>query len=243
MDRKTIRSLLLKLSARDVVSDLEAEALVKVFSEEERFATGRIVVPAHVSQIYSRLLLSGVVARSHQLPDGRRQITQLHIAGDFVDLHSFLLKELDHDVIALSPVRLANAPHERVKALSESFPHLIRLLWLTTLIDAAIHREWIVSSGRRSAREQLACLFCELIVRSQIVELGDIGRCPLPLTQEQLADVCGISTVHINRTLQELRAEGVLEFRSRELRVLDFERLARIGMFDPTYLCLKREAR
>lgn len=243
MHRNVIRTLLLKLSARDIVSDPEAEALEGLFVEEERFAAGRIIVAARKPQIFSRLLLSGVAARSHQLPDGRRQITELHIAGDFVDLHSFLLKELEHDVIALTPVRMANAPHGRLKTLTEVFPHLTRMLWLTTLIDAAIHREWIVSSGRRSAREQLACLFCELFVRSQVVGLGDVGRCPLPLTQEQLADVCGISPVHINRTLQELRAEGVVEFKSRELRVLDFERLARIGIFDPAYLSLRRESR
>src|SRR5690606_34762116 len=191
----------------------------------------------------SQLLISGVAARSKQMEDGGRQITELHIDGDFVDLHSFLLKKLDHDVVAMSPVRMALVPHERLKAVTEEQPHLTRMLWLSTLIDSAIHREWIVSAGRRSALKQIACLFCEMLLRYEIVGLAQDDRCPMALTQNELADACGLTAVHVNRVLQELRSEALIHWRRGELVVLDFERLASLGGFDPRYLGIEREPR
>lgn len=238
-----IHRLLLKLEARDVLTDAEKDALIGMVEREVIYAAGDIVVPEGETQQNSQLLISGVAARSKLMADGDRQITELHIEGDFVDLHSFLLKQLEHDVIAMSPIRMAIVPHRRLKVITEEWPHLTRMLWLSTLMDAAIHREWIASAGRRSAVEQVANLFCEMLVRYRIVELASGDRCPLPLTQNQLADACGLTPVHVNRVVQELRSEGLIEWRHGELAILNFEQLAELAGFDPAYLVLTRQPR
>lgn len=233
-----IERLLLKLGARDTVSEAEKEALSATVERVRTYEPGEIVVPEGVVQTNSQLLVSGVAARAKLLPDGQRQITEIHIDGDFVDLHSFGLKKLEHDVIALSPLSMAMVPHVRLMTVTENWPHLTRLLWLSTLIDAAIHREWIVSAGRRTAIEQVAHLCCEMMIRYRIVGLGQGDRCPLPLTQNQLADCCGLTVVHVNRVVQDLRAQGLVEWRQGTLAILDFERLAALAQFDPSYLVL-----
>lgn len=235
--------LKLKLQARDTLSPRELDAISALVELEVTYAVGEIIVEEDVRQTRSQLMVSGVAARSKAMADGRRQITELHIAGDFVDLHSFLLKSLEHDVIALSPVRMALVPHERLAVVTEQAPHLTRMLWLSTLIDAAIHREWIVSAGRRTALQQVACLFCEIMTRYQIIGLGEGDVCLFPITQSQLADACGITAVHVNRVLQALRGDGLIDWRHGQLAIKEPAKLAALGEFDPSYLSLKREPR
>ena len=134
----------------------------------------------------------------------------IHVVGDFVDLHSFVLKTMDHSVGALTRCRVALVPHEFLQGVTERLPHLTRLLWLDTLVDAATHREWIVGMGRRSALEQLAHLICELYVRLEVLGQVDGATFDLPLTQTDLGDALGLSLVHINRTVRELREAGLL---------------------------------
>ena len=232
-----------KLQARDKLDDVERSLLRGLIDKEASYGAGEVIVREGVRQTHSQLLISGIAARSKQMEDGRRQITELHVPGDFVDLHSFLLKRLEHDVVALTRVRMALAPHERLATLSEQAPHLTRMLWLSTLIDAAIHREWIVSAGRRSALQQIGCLFCEIWTRYEVVGLTDGDKCPLPLTQAQLADACGLTPVHVNRVLQELRGEGLVIWRDGELVLPDRPRLAARAGFDPAYLSLECEPR
>jgi CRP-like cAMP-binding protein len=117
------------------------------------------------------------------------------------------------------------------------------MLWLSTLMDAAIHREWIASAGRRSAQQSIAHLFCEMMLRYQMVQLARNNRCPMPLTQSQLADTSGFTSVHVNRVVQELRALGVIEWRNGELAIFDFDGLAEVAGFDPAYLVLDRQQR
>lgn len=235
--------LIRKLEARDELGPEELDALVGLIDRIETYTPGQIVVPEGKPLTESQLLVTGMCARSKAMADGRRQITALHIDGDFVDLHGFLLKKLEHDVVALSTIRMAIVPHERLKTVTERLPHLTRMLWLGTLIDAAIHREWIVSAGRRSATEQVSHLLCELFVRYQLVGEASGDRMALPLTQEQLADACGLTPVHVNRVIGQLRAEGLIDWRRGEVVFKDFGRLAAKAQFDPTYLVLHREAR
>jgi CRP-like cAMP-binding protein len=168
---------------------------------------------------------------------------ELHVAGDFVDLHGFLLKQLDHNVGSMTPVRVAHVPHDALRKITESHPHLGRMLWFSTLLDAAIHREKILSIGRRSALARIAHIFCELHVRLQIVGLGSATEYALPLTQADLADVTGLTSVHVNRMLKKLRDENLLTFRGGEVTIGDWERLQRLAEFDPTYLHLERRPR
>lgn len=226
----------LKLRCRDDVSPVEEKALIEAWGGVKKFAVRETIVPAKVPQTHSHLLLEGLVSRSIDLPDGRRQIVALHVPGDFVDLHSFLLKELEHDVEALTSVKVARFPHENLKRITETQPHLARLLWLSTLIDASLHREWAASLGRRTAAERLAHLLCELYYRLKIVDMADGNEFSLPLSQAELGDACGLTAVHVSRTLRELREEGLAQVRSRRVRIDNLEGLRSKAAFDPFYL-------
>ncbi|HEX8124194.1 MAG TPA: Crp/Fnr family transcriptional regulator [Allosphingosinicella sp.] len=238
-----IAGLLLKLRARDLLSDEEEEVLRASVSEIREFPAGRTIVRTGATLSASTLLVEGVVCRYKDLADGQRQIMELHVAGDFVDLHGFLLKQLDHNVGTMTPVRVASFPHEALRGITETHPHLGRMLWFSTLLDAAIHREKILSIGRRSAMARIAHILCELLVRLRIVGLAEDGGYALPLTQADLADVTGLTSVHVNRMLKKLRDDNLLTFRSGAVTIEDWDRLQRIAEFDPTYLHLERRPR
>ncbi len=182
------------------------------------------------------LLLHGLCCRYKLVSDGKRQITSFHISGDVPDLPSLLLAVADYNVCSLAPSQLAMIPHAVMLALFDQHPDLARLFWRGTLIDAAIFREWMVGIGRRSAFTRVAHLFCELIVRMQAVGLSSGYRIDLPLTQTDIADALGLSTVHVNRTLQEIRAAGLIELCRGTLVALDWKGLCDAGEFDQTYL-------
>jgi CRP-like cAMP-binding protein len=168
---------------------------------------------------------------------------EMHVPGDFVDLHSFLLKRLDHSVISLVPSRIAIVPHDRLGAITEQHPHLARLLWLTTLIDAAIHRECLLSLGRRSAIARIAHFFCEMHARLEVVQLSEPASFPLRITQTDLAECLGLTSVHVNRTLRQMRHDGLALFRDGRVEILDPPGLKRIAEFDPQYLQIERRPR
>jgi CRP-like cAMP-binding protein len=168
---------------------------------------------------------------------------ELHVPGDFLDLHSYLLKRLDHNVISLVPCRIAVVPHSNLVSITEHHPHLGRLLWLSTLIDAAIHREWLVSLGRRSAIGRVAHLFCEMHARLSLVDLADPGGFPLKLTQTDLAECLGLTSVHVNRVLRQLREAGLAKFRDGRVDILNHAELKRIAEFDGQYLHIEHRAR
>ena len=232
-----------KLRSFDAVSDDEVRVLEQTLRGLRHFDAGQDLVSAEERPAHSTILLEGWAARARTLENGARQITAIHIPGDFVDLHSFLLHKMDHSVVALTPCRAALAPHDRLKRITETEPHLTRLLWLNTLVDAGIHRTWIVGMGRLSAAGHLAQLLCELYVRLKAVGLARDFEFELPLTQPAVADALGMSLVHVNRTLRELRAQKLVSWRGRSVRLLDWDRLAAEAQFDPTYLSLTPEPR
>ncbi|HEX8445069.1 MAG TPA: Crp/Fnr family transcriptional regulator [Sphingomonas sp.] len=234
-----IESLIRKLERRDVLADFERKALIEAFTEVREYRPHEIVVRESVEQTTSNLLLEGILCRYKDLRDGRRQIVALHVPGDFADLHSFLLKHLEHNLAALTPARIAIFPHARLREISERFPHLTRMLWFSTLLDAAIHRQWILSVGRRSAVARLAHLFCELRARLDVVGMVNAEGFKLPLTQIDLADATGLTPVHVNRMLRELRDRGLMEFRQGEVSIQDLAGLTRLAEFDPEYLYLR----
>ena len=224
--------------ARDpTLSPDEELALRDVFSEVVEFGPDHDVVRTHDRMTQSHLLLEGWAFRYIALGDGRRHILAIHIPGDFVDLHSFPLQVMDHSVATFSRCRVALAPHSRLRELTQVRPHLSRLFWLSTLIDAAVHRQWL-AGGQRSALERAAHLLCELYVRLQLVDLAREFSFAMPLSQIEFADALSISSVHTNRVLQELRNEGAASWQSREVRILDWQRLMTLAEFDPTYLNL-----
>ena len=234
---------LLKLRARNDISAEEEQAIRGCVAEVRDHPADTILIRAGDELETSLLLFDGLVARAHQLSEGERQITELHVPGDFADVHGFTLKRLDHDIVTMTKCRIAVVPHERLKALTEAFPHIARVYWFGTNLDAAIHRAWEVSLGRRRASPRMAHLFCELHVRLGIVELADDSGFSLPLTQDELADCLGLTAVHVNRTLKELRERGLVEFRSGKVLISDLEGLRELAEFDPSYLYLERRPR
>jgi CRP-like cAMP-binding protein len=238
-----IEKALLKLKARDAVSDEEERVLCDTISRWEDVVADRVVVRAGEELTFSVLLIDGLMCRYKDLRNGQRQIMELHVPGDFLDLHSFLLKRLDHNVMALVPSRIAIAPHARLAAITEAHPHLTRMLWLTTLIDAAIHREWLVSLGRRAATARVAHFFCEMHARLGVVGLAEPAGFPLDITQTDLAECLGLTSVHVNRVLRKLRESGLAVFRDGRVDILSFDGLKRIAEFDPDYLQIERRPR
>jgi CRP-like cAMP-binding protein len=238
-----IESHLLKLRARDHVSDEEEKAIRGLFTQVLDIAPDKTVVRAGEPLKVSLLLLDGLFCRYKDLRDGSRQISELHVPGDFADLHSFTLKRLDHSILTLTRCKIAVAPHERILAAITEHPHLARVFWLTTNMDAALHREWVLSLGRRTALSRTAHLLCELQERLAVVGLADETGYALNLTQTDLAECLGLTAVHVNRTLKELRERGLVEFRNRRVTIRDLPGLRRVAEFDPGYLYLDAEPR
>lgn len=174
------------------------------------------------------------------LPSGERQVLELHVSGDFADLHGFTLKRLDHDVISVSDCTLAVVPHGRLMEISERHPYLARVYWRSTNIDAAITRETALSLAQRSAIARMAHLFCELHVRLGIVGKTEGNSFEFPLTQRELSECLGMTVVHVNRTLQELRRRGLVETGNRQMTIIDKPALETVAEFDPSYLHLER---
>ncbi|TWH01317.1 CRP-like cAMP-binding protein [Mesorhizobium sp. J18] len=235
--------LLIKLARRDELSDEERQAVEAAIAKIDMVAAGRELVAEGARLNHSILLIEGFTARCKILRDGTRQIASLHIDGDFIDLHSFVLKVMDHTIVALTQCRIAIVPHERLKLITERYPHLTRLLWLNTVIDAAIHREWLVSVGRRSAQASLAHLLCEMYLRLHAVGKVTEWSFVLPVTQADLGDMLGLSIVHVNRNVKKLRETGFIVWEGSRVTIRDWDRLSELAEFDPTYLSLNVEAR
>ncbi|WCS24215.1 Crp/Fnr family transcriptional regulator [Methylobacterium sp. NMS14P] len=184
------------------------------------------------------VILEGWACRYRQLVDGRRQIVGLLLPGDPCDPHVFLLDRMDHTLGAITPVSLGQISGAALQAITARSPGLDIAFHREALATAAVQREWTVSLGCRTGIERLAHLFCELHARLAAIGLTDGNTCPMPITQSDLGDAMGQTSVHINRTLQEMRSMGLITLRSRRLTIHDPEALARLGQFDPAYLHL-----
>ncbi len=186
------------------------------------------------------LLLEGWGYRYKLLPDGGRQILAYLLPGDLCDIHIFILKSMHQNLGLISPATVAVIPKETILETMTKHPRLERALWWATLVDEAVLREWLVNVGQRDAQKAVAHLLCELWLRMRAVGLTDGGRFTLPLTQEDLGDTVGLTAVHVNRTLQNMRADGLITLERRQLTIHDPQRLIDIAEFEPNYLHLDR---
>ncbi|MFC5068026.1 Crp/Fnr family transcriptional regulator [Flaviflagellibacter deserti] len=184
------------------------------------------------------ILLDGLLYRYKLLGEGKRQIFSFHIAGDIPDLQSLHLQVMDHNIGTVVQSSVAFVPHGTMNRLIDEHPRIRNALWRDTLIDAAIFREWMAGLGRRDAYGRIAHFLCELFVRYSAVGLSNGHKIELPITQEKLGDALGLSTVHINRTLQTLRADGLIRWDRGHLNITDWNGLKRAATFDDTYLHL-----
>jgi CRP-like cAMP-binding protein len=227
-----------KLRRRIEISSEEELVIRDSVVEIRRIPADQLVIRAGDELNSSLMLLDGWMARSKDLAEGERQVTQLHVAGDFADLHGFTLKRLDDDVATLSDCRVAVVPHENIRDMTERYPRLARVFWFSTNIDAAIQRELALSLGQRSAISRMAHLFCELFVRLNVVGYTSHDGYEFPLTQRELSECLGLTVVHANRTLQELRRRGLIELENRHLTIRNRSGLEGVAQFDPNYLYL-----
>jgi CRP-like cAMP-binding protein len=189
----------------------------------------------------SCLILSGFTATYKITGGGKRQIVSFGIPGDIPDLQSLHLKVLDISISTVSQCRVGFITHDDLRDLCTRYPRIAAAFWRETLIEGAIFREWVTNVGRREAYSRMAHLLCELLVRLRAVGLAEDTSCDLPITQGEFADALGITTVHVNRVLKELRADGLVELKGDWLNIPDWDRLKEVGEFDPTYLHLESD--
>lgn len=189
----------------------------------------------------STLLVEGFMCRYIDDRKGLRQLVAFHVPGDFVDLHAFPLKVLDHDVSTLTTATVAIVPHAAIEALIEARPQIARKIWFSTLLDAAIHRVWLFRLGRLDAVGKVSHFLCETNARLSAIGLSDGRRFALGLTQPDIAEICGLTSIHVNRVLRQLREQELCVFRSSMVDILDLPGLERRAQFDADYLYLEQE--
>ena len=183
-------------------------------------------------------ILDGLAYRQKLTPNGEREIVSILMPGEFVDLQNLFLDDSDHDIQALTRLTMAEFPIPALRLFVETCPAAGQALWIDALIEASIHREWLLNIGRRNARSRLAHLLCEFSVRFKKSALGDVMAYELPMTQEQLGDALGLTPVHVNRVLKSLETEGLIARKKRQVRVTDWPRLRDAAEFNERYLHL-----
>ena len=231
-------ALVKKLEAYTKLTEQETAVLEKTSSRSQLVEARCDVIRQGDEPINVNLVISGLACRYKLLDDGRRQIAAFLIPGDFCDLNVFILAQMDHSIAAISPVQMVWLSREQILDLM-TFSGISRGMWLATLVDEATLREWVTNLGQRSAEHRLAHLICELFVRMRTVGLTDGLTFDLPVTQAELGDTLGLSTVHVNRSLQSLKAADLVTFKGKKITIIDLVRLKKVSGFRENYLHLQ----
>lgn len=189
------------------------------------------------------MVLAGWAYRYKTLEDGRRQILAFFLPGDVCDLNMHLLREMDHSFGALTQLTVAEISHRLIEEIAIEQPRIMQALIWETLVNLAVQREWTLNLGQRTAIERISHLLIELHTRLRSVGLAEPDSCALPATQTDIAEATGLTAVHVNRTLQEMRARGLIKLKSGLLTIPDLEALKRVALFNPNYLHLSRDGR
>ena len=232
--------LIRKLEGFAPLSDASKQALHRLDRTMHLLSFGTDIIREGDEPEHINLILSGWACRYKQLVDGRRQILSFFVPGDVCDTHAFLLREMDHSIGTLTDVRLAQVPRDAFLDLLDRYPQIAQAFSWDASVQLAVQRETTASLGQRSGEERMAHLLCELFYRLRAVGLTDGNTCPLPLSQVELASALGQSTVHINRTLQALRAAGLIVLKGKSLTIPDLGALQAVALFNPGYLHLSR---
>lgn len=241
MDHANSGPLIAKLASIVALSDEERQALASLPMQVQEIRADQDLVREGDRPSRCCLLIEGFFCRYSMTGEGKRQILSFHIPGEIADLQSLHLRTMDHTLQTLTRCKVGFVTHETLQDLCRRHPRIMAALWRETLIDGAIFREWMINIGRREAYPRACHLLCELVTRLGAVGLVQDHTCELPLTQGELADALGVSGVHANRVLQEIRRDGLIGLKRSTLTVLDWEGLKRAGEFEPTYLHLENE--
>lgn len=240
-DSPTLLPLVRKLETIFRLTPEEEQAILAMPMHVREVADDQDIVREGDRPSQCCLILEGFAYRYQAMGDGRRQIMSFHIPGDIPDLLSLHLEVMDHNLGTLAPSNVGFIAHSDIRRLIREHPRIGDAFWRDTLIDAAVFRQWMVGIGRRNAKARIAHLMCELVTRMRVVGLADGVSVRVPLTQEEVADSLGLSTVHVNRSVQELRGDGLITWHGKVLTVLDWDGLKRAGEFDALYLHVKQD--
>jgi CRP-like cAMP-binding protein len=230
-----VNRLIRKLEQFENLSNDDKIILGDSVRKSTEFAAGHDIISQGERPKDVHLVLEGWAGRYKLLPEGERHIMAYLIPGDLCDVQVALLQQMDHSIGALSRCRIAVIPREKISAIINEHGRLARALWWATLVDEAVLREWLVTRTR-PADKRVAHLICEMLLRAKAVGLTDDDSFELPLTQEELGDTMGLSAVHMNRTLQELRGRNLISSKGKRVVVNDLSGLMSLADFDATYL-------
>jgi CRP-like cAMP-binding protein len=227
-----------KLQLWKQLNDAEQEAVLSLPHEVQDLVAGKYIVREGDEVASSCLLLSGFAYRQKVTKEGERSISAVHMRGDIVDLQNSLLGRADHSVQALTQAEVAFIPRTAITDIAFRFPTVGMAMWYDTLVDGSIFREWILNIARRDSQTRIAHLLCEFGMRLEAIGLGERRSFQLPMTQEQIADATGLTSVHVNRSLQGLEARGLITRTARFVAVGEWANLQQAGDFNDGYLHL-----
>ncbi|HET9396200.1 MAG TPA: Crp/Fnr family transcriptional regulator [Nitrospiraceae bacterium] len=236
-------ALLTRLRTFGTLGEADEQLLADACRDVRGIAPKRHIIQEGDRPEQVHLIVDGWAARYKSVANGARQIVAFLLPGDFCDLHTAVLGHMDHSIVAITTCHVAFIPSAQMDELTSNHNGLTRALWWGTLVDEGVLRSWVVNVGRREAHERIAHLLCELYCRLELVDLVKSDSFDLPITQEELADATGLTSVHTNRTLQRLRREGLIKLENRRLYVPNVKALHKVAGFDPSYLHIRKRER
>ena len=238
--KSALHPLVRKLSYRTPLDERDRSALLALSHSVKSVEARQYIIHEGDRATHSCLLLAGFSIRHKCVGGGKRQILAIHMKGEMVDLENSFLGKADHNVQMLTAGKVALIPNDEIARIAFERPAVGRAMWRDTLVDGSIFREWIANVGRRDAQTRVAHVLCEFALRLKHAGLGDESGYRLPMTQEQLADVTGLTPIHVNRSIKSLEADGLISRATpRAIVIGDWKRLADRGDFDSNYLHFK----
>ena len=233
-----LQRMLRRFELRAPLDEPDRQALLGLPYDLRTIEAAKYIVREGSTATESCLVVAGYAFRHKGTVEGDRQILSLHIPGDFVDLEGALLNTADHNIQTLTRCELAFIPVTAIRDLIQEHPNIARAMWIDTLVDSSIFREWVLNVGQRDARARIAHILCEFARRLEIAGLGSTEGYELPMTQEHLADAAGLTSVHVNRMLKSLEREGLIRRDKRHIGIPDWKKLRTVAGFSELYLHL-----
>lgn len=238
-DAPPLLKLVQKLASRSPLYDEDRAAILALpYVTHTYEASSYLVREGQPPRRSCSLVMSGFAFRQKLTVQGTRQIVSIHMTGDFLDLQHLFLRKADHNVQALTRLETIEIDRESLRALALERPAIAEAMWVDALVDSSIFREWVMNVGRRDARSRIAHLLCEFATRMDVMGLGTGDSYELPMTQEQIGDATGLTSVHVNRTLKSLAADGLVHRNRRYLSFSDWDSIRAVGDFSTLYLHL-----